>query len=78
MLATPGITLPIFAIVMQSPKNAVEPRIPKGFHCPNIRAAMARNPSPFIPAPALYSPAYVMRMTAPPRRELLYSAFYVH
>ena len=44
-------------MVMKRPKNAVEPRIPKGFHCPKIRAAMARKPRPFIPAPLLYSPA---------------------
>ena len=64
-----GRILPMFAIVMHSPKKAVEPRIPSGFHCPKMRAAIARKPRPLIPAPALYSPAYVTRMHAPPRPE---------
>ena len=64
-----GRILPIFATVMHSPKNIVDPRIPSGFHCPKIRAAIARNPRPLIPDPELYSPAYVTRMHAPPRPE---------
>ena len=46
------------------PKNIDAPSIPSGFHCPNINAASARNPSPATPP--LNSPEYVTIIIAPP------------
>ena len=33
-------------MVLANPKKIVAPKIPSGFHCPNINAANAKNPNP--------------------------------
>ena len=62
-----GIACDTFASVVKNPKKNVAPKIPSGFHCPKMSAAIDKKPRPAtLP---LNSPLYVTSITPPPSPE---------